>query len=75
MIYPHIYRILPRNNFSSPPSPQTKYSFHNTLYYQAGAGIVIKSIPKKELQEVDNKLGALRKSMQKATKIHQKLNV
>jgi anthranilate synthase component 1 len=35
----------------------------NHLYYQAGAGVVAKSIPESELQEVDNKLAALRKAI------------
>lgn len=35
----------------------------NTLYYQAGAGIVSKSDPGTELQEVNNKLGALKKAI------------
>ena len=35
----------------------------NTLYYQAGAGVVSKSDPEKELQEVNNKLGALKKAI------------
>ncbi len=35
----------------------------NTLYYQAGAGIVIGSVPENELKEVHNKLGALRLAM------------
>jgi anthranilate synthase component 1 len=35
----------------------------NTLYYQAGAGIVAKSKPERELQEVNNKLGALKKAI------------
>lgn len=39
----------------------------NTLYYQAGAGIVSKSEPEKELQEVNNKLGALKKAIDLAT--------
>lgn len=34
-------------------------SHDNTLYYQAGAGIVAHSVPEKELQETNNKLGAL----------------
>ncbi|MBL4625119.1 MAG: chorismate-binding protein [Flavobacteriales bacterium] len=38
----------------------------NQLHYQAGAGIVIDSQPEKELQEVDNKLGALRSAIKKA---------
>jgi len=41
----------------------------HVLYYQAGAGIVASSIPEKELQEVENKLGALRKAMNMATTI------
>jgi len=39
----------------------------NTLYYQAGAGVVSRSVPEKELQEVHNKLGALRKAIQMAS--------
>ena len=35
------------------------FSKNNELSYQAGAGIVIKSKPQDELQEVYNKLGAL----------------
>jgi anthranilate synthase component 1 len=38
-------------------------SKNNTLYYQAGAGIVIASKPENELQEVNNKLGALKKAI------------
>ena len=42
------------------------FSQNNTLYYQAGAGVVAKSEPDKELQEVSNKLEALRKAMDEA---------
>lgn len=35
----------------------------NTLYYQAGGGIVAKSDPATELQEVHNKLGALKQAL------------
>lgn len=41
-------------------------SRNNTLYYQAGAGIVSKSIPYNELQEVNNKLGALKNAIKQA---------
>ena len=34
-------------------------SYNNTLYSQAGAGVVAHSIPENELQETNNKLGAL----------------
>lgn len=40
-----------------------------TLYYQAGAGIVIGSDEAKELQEVNNKLAALKKALLAAQKI------
>lgn len=36
------------------------------LYYQAGAGVVAKSSPEGELQEVHNKLGALRSALKLA---------
>jgi anthranilate synthase component 1 len=38
----------------------------NSLYYQAGAGIVAKSKEKNELQEVNNKLAALRAAIEQA---------
>lgn len=41
-------------------------SKHNTLHYQAGAGIVKSSVEEKELQEVFHKIGALRRAL-KAT--------
>ena len=40
----------------------------NKLNYRAGAGIVALSNPQSELQEVHNKLFALRKAMEKARK-------
>ncbi len=44
-------------------------SQNNTLYYQAGAGIVAASVEEKELQEVNNKLGALKKALIEAEKL------
>jgi len=38
-------------------------SYRNKLYYQAGAGVVTDSVPEKELQEVKNKLGALKQAI------------
>ena len=43
---------------------------NNTLFYQAGAGVVASSVPVSELQEVNNKLGALKKAIQYATSIN-----
>lgn len=48
---------------------RTFLSKNNTLFYQAGAGLVAKSVPENELQEVNNKLGALKKAIVKAEKI------
>ncbi|MBP6478611.1 MAG: anthranilate synthase component I family protein, partial [Chitinophagaceae bacterium] len=42
---------------------RTFLSQHNTLTYQAGAGVVAASNPENELQEVNNKLGALKKAI------------
>ena len=39
-------------------------SKHNVLHYQAGAGIVLDSDPEKELQEVNNKIAALRRALE-----------
>lgn len=43
-------------------------SKNNTLYYQAGAGVVAKSDEESELQEVNNKLAALKRAIQMAGK-------
>jgi anthranilate synthase component 1 len=44
-------------------------SRNNTLYYQAGAGIVAASVEENELQEVNNKLGALKQAIVTAAQI------
>ncbi len=41
----------------------------NTLYYQAGAGIVSASVERKELEEVNNKLGALKRALLEGEKL------
>lgn len=43
---------------------RTFVSKQNTLFFQAGAGIVSKSVEENELQEVNHKLGALRRSIE-----------
>jgi anthranilate synthase component I len=48
---------------------RTFLSRNNTLVYQAGAGIVAASVPESELQEVNNKLGALKKAIEFAETI------
>jgi anthranilate synthase component 1 len=48
---------------------RTFLSHENTLIYQAGAGVVAKSKAESELQEVNNKLAALRKAVLMAEKI------
>ncbi|MBS4064493.1 MAG: anthranilate synthase component I family protein, partial [Chitinophagaceae bacterium] len=45
---------------------RTFLSKDNTLIYQAGAGVVAASKPESELQEVNNKLGALKKAIVRA---------
>jgi anthranilate synthase component I len=42
----------------------------NTLYYQAGAGVVVQSEPESELQEVNNKLNALKQAIGKAWEVN-----
>lgn len=44
-------------------------SRNNMLTYQAGAGIVSKSVPENELQEVKNKLNALRTAIELAAEL------
>lgn len=41
----------------------------NTLFYQAGAGVVAKSQKESELEEVNNKLAALRQAIRRAEEI------
>jgi anthranilate synthase component 1 len=48
---------------------RTFLSRNNTLVYQAGAGVVAASRPESELQEVNNKLGALKKAIEFAEQI------
>lgn len=45
------------------------FSKANKLFYQAGAGVVAKSIPENELTEVNNKLLALRNAVKMAEQI------
>ncbi len=49
---------------------RTFVSRNNTLWFQAGGGIVAKSDVESELQEVNNKLGALKKAIVSAQSIH-----
>ncbi|MGB8491723.1 MAG: anthranilate synthase component I family protein [Bacteroidales bacterium] len=62
--------IDPRGQFNHAIMIRTFMSKGNTLYYQAGAGIVAESDEEKELQEVGNKLGALREAIKNATEIN-----
>jgi anthranilate synthase component 1 len=48
---------------------RTFMSKNNMLTYQAGAGIVSQSVPENELQEVNNKIEALRKAIEMAERI------
>jgi anthranilate synthase component 1 len=58
-----------RGQFNHAIMIRTFLSKANTLYYQAGAGIVANSDEENELQEVNNKLGALRKAIEIAGEI------
>ncbi|MEP2026456.1 MAG: anthranilate synthase component I family protein [Reichenbachiella sp.] len=48
-------------------------SQNNKLHFRAGAGVVAKSNPDSEVQEVYNKVGALQSAIKKADLINQKL--
>jgi anthranilate synthase component 1 len=48
---------------------RTFLSMQNTLTYRAGGGIVAASKPESELQEVNNKLGALKKAIEFAEQL------
>ncbi|PHQ57034.1 MAG: anthranilate synthase component I [Lutibacter sp.] len=57
------------NNVNLAIAIRSFVSKNNTLFYQAGAGIVINSSEEGELQEVNNKLAALKKALILAEKI------
>ncbi len=56
-------------NFNHAIMIRSFLSKNNTLFYQAGAGVVAKSKPESEVEEVNNKLLALRKAMELAKNI------
>lgn len=58
-----------QGNFNHAIIIRSFLSKDHRLYYQAGAGIVAKSNPESELQEVYNKLGALKNALELAEKI------
>ena len=58
-----------KGNFNHAIIIRSFFSKNNELSYQAGAGIVIKSKPQDELQEVYNKLGALDHALKNAENI------
>jgi len=58
-----------KGNFNHAIIIRSFLSKNQQLHYQAGAGIVAKSVPESELQEVYNKLGALDKALSLAETI------
>ncbi|WP_316790547.1 anthranilate synthase component I family protein [Pedobacter frigoris] len=48
---------------------RTFMSKNNALHYRAGAGIVADSVPENEMNEVNNKIAALRRAIEMATQI------
>lgn len=56
-------------NFNHAIMIRTFLSKNHKLFWQAGAGLVSKSNPENELQEVYNKLGALTKAIEQANEI------
>ena len=56
-------------NFNHAIMIRTFLSKDHTLHWQAGAGLVSKSNPEHELEEVYNKLGALTKALEAAERI------
>ena len=56
-------------NFNHAIMIRSFLSKNSNLHFQAGAGVVAKSDKASELQEVNNKLGALRKAIEMAENI------
>jgi len=57
------------NRFNHAIMIRSFLSKNNTLFYQAGAGVVAASVEESELQEVGNKLAALKKAIEMAKDI------
>ena len=55
-----------KGNFNHAIAIRTFLSKGNTLYFQAGMGVVAKSIVANEMQEIHNKLAALRRALEVA---------
>lgn len=55
--------INPNGNMNLAIVIRSIFSQNNTLYYRAGAGVVVDSTPQNELNEVTNKLGAVRRAI------------
>ena len=60
--------VSPQGNINHAIMIRSFHSQNQTLHYQAGAGIVYDSDPKLEVQEIRNKLGALRRAIEIASK-------
>jgi anthranilate synthase component 1 len=58
-----------KGNFNHAIMIRSFLSQNNKLYFHAGAGIVAKSVPENEVQEVYNKLEALQTALELAEKI------
>ncbi len=58
-----------KGNFNHAIAIRTFLSKNNTLFYQAGMGVVAKSVIESEMQEVHNKLAALRKALEMAENV------
>lgn len=56
-------------NFNHAIAIRTFMSKKNTLFYQAGMGVVAKSVVETEMSEIKLKLGALRKALEMAVEI------
>lgn len=58
--------ITPNNALNMCIVIRSVMSMNNTLHYRAGAGVVIDSIPEREVQEVHHKLNSVRRAIAKA---------
>ncbi|WP_109830612.1 anthranilate synthase component I family protein [Reichenbachiella versicolor] len=63
-----------KGNFNHAILIRSFLSQNNKLHFRAGAGVVAKSNPDSEVQEVYNKIGALKSAIEKADEINKTLN-
>lgn len=64
-----IGQITPHGDLNMAIIIRSALSYQNKLFYQAGAGVVMDSVPQSEVNEVYNKIGAVQKAIELANAV------